>query len=92
MALTHGFDILHDVRKMELEEAMLSDFYFLPREREVFSKPGTKNSRVAIVASAVNDRMSDYRFYENTTHNLGYRVKVFTGESEAEAWLEEKRE
>lgn len=87
LAMEHGYDLLYDIREMELEGVSLADFYYLPREQGVFSQPDSRKAKVAIIVSEQMDKITDYKFYEDVTQNLGFSVKIFTGFVEAENWL-----
>lgn len=87
LALTYESGILYDIQELELEGASLFDFYYLPREHEVFSKPESRKMKVAIVVSEINSQKSKYDFYEDVTHNLGFQVRVFMKKEDAESWI-----
>jgi hypothetical protein len=84
-ALEHLYHILFDVRQASTN-VTLSDWYFMPRELQVFKKPNTHKIKTALLISRGKEEKG-YRFYENVTSNLGRKLKVFFSEEEAMEWL-----
>jgi hypothetical protein len=84
-ALEHLYHILFDARKARTK-ATMADWYFMPRQLNVFKKPNTHKIKTALLISRGKEEKA-FRFYENVSRNLGRKLKVFFSEEEAMEWL-----
>jgi len=92
--------MIGDIYRMMVEAAStrcLSDFqevhseisiqrlYQLPKIYEEMGIP--RNVRLAMLLPLTKHRMIDYQFYENTSQNAGYNIRMFESSDEAWQWL-----
>lgn len=85
LAAQHHYNILYDVRKSQVL-VQLADWFFLPRELEVFQNSQARKVKVAVLISAGPEE-ENYHFYENVIVNLGMQLKIFLDEAEALNWV-----
>jgi hypothetical protein len=46
-----------------------------------------RNVRLVMLLPLTKHRMIDYQFYENTSQNAGYNIRMFESSDEAWQWL-----
>ncbi len=85
-AAEHSYHVLYDIRQATTTVSF-SSWFHLPRELEVFQKLPTRKVKAAVLVSAGDKAVEDYKFYENVMENLGIPLRVFFSETEALEWL-----
>lgn len=85
-AVENGYNIIYDVRQAQTKVA-IGNWFFIPRNLEVFKDPRSKKASAVILAFADDKAVEGYKFYATVLGNLGYRVRVLFDETEAVNWL-----
>ena len=78
---------LVDDREMVPELSTL-EIYELPAMLERMGLG--KRDRAAVVHSKTSPQAMDFRFFEDTARNRGFRIRLFTGMAEALKWLRKR--
>lgn len=86
-AAENNYNILYDMRNA-ITKVKFASWYHMPRKLDVFKDMKSRNVKAAIVVSNTDPALSEYKFYENVTQNLGFNLKVFLDEAEAIKWLD----
>lgn len=84
-AAERNYNVLYDMRDATTKVPFAS-WYTMPRNLEVFKGDTTRKVKAAILTLETDKSLDDYRFYETVTANLGFRLRVFTDETEAIEW------
>jgi len=84
-AAERNYNVLYDMRNATTEVAF-ANWYTMPRNLDVFKGDATRKVKAAILTLETDKALDDYRFYETVSANLGFRLRVFTTETEAIEW------
>jgi hypothetical protein len=81
-----GYNILHDIREMELH-AGITDMYMMIKSLPELTDPVSKKTKVALLVDKSTPGVEKFLFYEMAGQNKGLLVKVFLQKEEALSWL-----
>jgi len=84
-ATKHQYHILYDVTQAKVEVS-IADWFLLPRKLPVLQNLQIRTIKAAVLIPP-GDQESAYKFYENVTHNIGMKLRIFFKEEEAIKWL-----
>lgn len=85
-AVGYEYNILYDVRDAQTKVS-LGDWFFIPRNLEIFKDFRTQKAIAVILASTEDKGIEGYKFYTTVLGNLGYKIRLFYEETEALDWL-----
>ena len=81
-AAEFNYDILCDITEGSIK-ATIADWFFLVRNKAIY--PSTPTEKTAILISSESWKL--YRYVENVNRNVGFKIRVFLKEEDAELTL-----
>ena len=82
LAAQNQYDILCDIIRATIQ-ASTADWFFLARNKEIY--PGIPTEKTAVLINP--DSRKFYKFVENVTRNVGFKIRIFLQREDAMAWL-----